>query len=428
MADYSLADWPLNPGSGRYEGNYDGPPANQLILTGTGFGTKPHSTPITWELFNGVDGQLVSEYDPKWVGFNGKVGGLISSLNPRYLGHKSAYNVATRDQFDTNYKTTLPRKGRTRFLSYYVRVNYREDIEAGQVKFARVTSSAASGGGGVYNEAGSQSMNAPAPKSTQVVWSGSDDAFNSPGYLDSTWYPANRWVRFEYEIYLSDLDLANGFYNVHCAHKGSVRSGNIMQRFSGYSADNYLLDTTLLGIETVNTETWVAPNFFAAATTYSVTVTKSGTPYVGTYTSGGSIPTAAQIIDGIKASILSAGISSGDVKTNPSNSGEIGFYWGATVTYTGNLSRSNPISVQQSETYEDDDLKRFYIGNAATWAACTESNVQPYTKWTDTQVVLTKNSGAINGKIWLYKQLIENTTPVLVGEVVPNGDGGWEIA
>jgi len=303
-------------------------------------------------------------------------------------------------------------------LSYWTRVNYREDIEDGQIKFARVTSSSASGGGGVYNGVGAQTLNAPFPKSTQQGWSGSDGGFNSVGYLDGAWYPANRWIRVEYEIYLSDLDTANGFYNVHCAHQGSELSGNIMQRFSGHSADNYLLDTTLLGIETVNTEKWVTPNVLTALTTYTVTVVKSSVTTIGTYTSGASVPTAAEIIDGIEASILLDGLSPSDIHRNPANTGEIGFYWGATVTSNSNLSRSNPISVQQSETYEDDDFKRFYIANADTWAACTESNPQPYAEWTDTAVRLLKYVGGITGRTWLYKQLTPNTTPTRVGEVV----------
>jgi hypothetical protein len=414
----TLGSWQLNPASGEYESGYDGLPAGQIAVVGTGFGTKPYSTPITWETFNGTDGQLVSAYNADWVGYNGNDGGLISTLNPRFAGHKSAYNVATRNQFDTNYKTNTARKSRTRYLSYYTRVNYREDLEEGQIKFARISTSVASGGGGVYNGVGVQTLNAPAPKSTQAGWSGSNGAFNSPGYLNSAWYPDNRWIRVEYEVYLSDLDVSNGFYNIHCAHQGSLLSGNIMQRFSGHSADNYLLDTTLLGIETVNTETWVTPNVLTPSTTYTVTVVKSSVPYIGTYTSGGSVPTAAEIIDGIKATILIAGLPSADVHTNPANTGEIGFYWNTTVTYTSNISRTNPISVQQSETYEDDDFKRFYIGNADTWAACTESNPQPYTAWSDTYVQLIKYVGAISGRTWLYKQLTPNSTPVRVGEVV----------
>lgn len=420
----TLDPWRLNPSSGDYESGYNGAPVGQIIVVGSGFGTKPYSVPLIWETFNGASGQLVSDYDAEWVPYTGS-GAVITNVNPRFTGHKSAYNDPTRNpnpeghsQFWTNTKTNTARKSRTRFLSYYTRVNYREDLEDGQIKFARVNTSAASGGGGVYNGVGSQSMNAPAPKSTQVVWSGSNGAFNSPGYLNSAWYPNNRWVRVEYEIYLSDLDVVNGFYNVHFVHQGSLLSGNIMQRFSGHGADNYLLDTIMLGLETANPEVWVTPNVLTPSTTYTVTVTKSGTPYVGTYTSGASAPTAEDIINGIETTIIAAGLPSADVHTNPENTGEIGFYFNTTVTYSSNMSRATPISVQQSETYVDDDFKRFYIGNADTWAACTESNPQPYTSWSDTSVQLTKYLGGITGRAWLYKQLTPNTTPVRVGEVV----------
>jgi hypothetical protein len=418
-AEFTLAQLSLNPDTGFYDSVPWVRPADRITVVGTGFGTKPFSEPVTWETFDGTPGDLVSVYDPTWVPYNGNAGGLISDLNPRFAGHKSAYNVATRGQFDTNYKTTLPRKSRTRFLSYYTRVNYREDIEAGQIKFARITTSAASGGGGVYNGAGSQILNAPAPKSWNGTWTGSNDAGGvNLGYLTGSWFPANRWMRIEYEIYLSDLDTPNGFFNIHCPGKGSVLSGSITQRFSGYGKDNFLLDTTMIGIETVNTEKWVAPSVLSALTTYTFSCSYSSTNYIGTWVSGSSVPTAAEIVTGITNTLLLNGLPPDHLHTNPANAGEFGLYWGYSVTYGANLVRSDPISVQQGETYEDDDFKRFYLGDASTWAACVETNPQPYSSWTDTEVHLSKYAGAITGQMWLYKQLLPNTTPIRVGEVV----------
>lgn len=399
------------------------PPSSTITVVGSGFGTKPYSTPVTWETFGGgANGQLVSAYNSDWVPYSGD-GGIITTQNQRFTGHKSAYNdparnpnLSSHSQFWTNYKTTTARKSRTRLISYWVRVNHRAGVEDGQIKFARVGSSPASGGGGVYSGAGVHLINAPTTTSWAMGWySLTPDARNK--YLDEAWYPTNRWVRMEYEVYLSDLDTPNGIYNVHVIGYGSKTFSGVMQRETGYG-ETALLDSLLLGLETANPETWVTPNVLLPSTTYTVTVNKSGTDYVGTYTSGGTTPTASDVISGIKASILLAGIPPLDVHSNPANTGEIGFYWNTTVTYTSNISRATPISVQQSETYEDDDFKRFYIGNASTWAACTESNPQPYTSWSDTSVTLTKYVGAITGNTWLYKQLLPNTTPILVGEVV----------
>lgn len=409
-----------NPVTGKIQGSYD--PTGYIIVMGSGFGTKPYSAPITWETFNGTNGQLVSAYKPEWVPYAGD-GALITDANPRFSGHKSAYNDPTRNpdpmshsQFWTNSKTTLSRKSRTRFASYWVRVNHRAAVEDGQVKFSRIGSSAASGGGGVYSGAGVHLLNAPTTDSWALGWySLTPDARNK--YLDAAWYPANRWVRIEYEVYLSDLDTPNGIYNVHVIGYGSKTFSGVMQRETGYGAD-CLLDSVLLGLETANPEKWVTPNVLTPSTTYTVTVVSSGTTYNGSYTSGGSSPTAAEIIGGLEASLLVAGLPPVIIHTNPANTGEIGFYWNTTVTWNANMSRATPISVQQSETYEDDDFKRFYIANADTWAASTESNPQPYAAWTDTAVQLRKYVGGITGRTWLYKQLTPNTTPIRVGEVV----------
>lgn len=417
-AHFTLAPLSLNPDTGYYDSVPWVRPADRIIVTGTGFGTKPFSEPITWETFNGTPGDLVSAYDSNWVGYNGFSGGLISNLNPRFSGHKSAYNDASRAEFDTNFKTTTARKGRTRYLSYWTRVNYRENIEAGQTKFARCSSSVASGGGGVYSGAGSHLLNAPAPKSWQSSFYNSSGVAQNLDYLGGSWFPANRWQRIEYEIYLSDLDTPNGFDNIHCHGFGSVLSGNITQRVSGYGKDNFLLDTTLLGLETVNTEKWVTPTVLAALTVYTYSCTKSGTTYIGTWTSGASIPTADEVITGITSTLLLNGLPSADLHTNPGNTAEFGVHWSYSVSYGANLVRSNPISFQQSETYEDDDFKRFYIGDDNTWAACVETNPQPYSSWADTEVHLSKYAGAITGQMWLYKQLLPNTTPIRVGEVV----------
>lgn len=413
-------------------------PANQLIIIGEGAGTKA-SPPITWELFGGSVGQLVSEYDSSWVPYAGE-GALITDVNPRFPGHKSAYNNPARNptpggnsQFWTNYKTNLARKGRTRYVSYRVYVNYREGYElGGQIKFARVTSSAASGGGGVYNGAGAQILNAPAPESWQGGWVGSDGVTGtSTGYLEGAWFPSNRWVHIEYECYLSDVDATDGFFTIGVAHEGTRSTGPIMQRYSGYGAASTLLfDTLLLGLEVANPEHWYTPNSLTANTDYTISATNlSATNYTATWASGGTVPTAAEVVNGLKAELIAQGMPSGDIRSNPDNLDEFGLYWGyETVTVSANLSRSNPMSVQQSETYEDDDFRQVFIGDSPVWASCTEYHPQPRTLWEDTVRLFDVYFGGITGQKWAFDKLAAGETPVLIGEVVPRSGGGWEIA
>lgn len=418
-------------------GQSDPPPAGQLLVNWTGLGTKSDPSPIVWETFDGDVDQLVSDYDADWIPYAGD-GGIIRDINPRFSGHKSAYNNPARNpapggnsQFWTNYKTNLARKGRSFYVSYYVRVNIRESGElGGQIKFMRLTSSAASGGGGVYNGTGVHGINAPAPESWQPIWTGSNTSGGQLlADLNGAWYPANRWIKIEYEIYLSDLDTNNGFYNAYVTHEGSVKSGAIMQRFSGYGADNFLIDTVLLGIEAVNIEHWYTPNSLTAATDYTISATHfNATNYSATWNSGGSVPTAAEVVNGLKAALLADGMPEADLRSNPDNLDEFGMYWGyETVVVSENLSRSNPMSVQQGETYVSDDFRQFFIANAPVWADSTEDHAQPPEAWADTQALLNVYFGGITGQKWLFVKLVPEATPTLAGEVVSNGSGGYEV-
>ncbi len=385
------------------------PVPGRVVVTGTGFGTKPFSSQQIWETFGGSVGTLVKDYSALWEPYNGSIGAVITDLDSRYSGHRAAYSDPSRGgDFLTNHLTFA--QSDKVYVSRYQRVHsYRGDGHSGGVtKFQRVTSSTSAGGGGVYNGEGVAALGGQAPASWYASWSGSENLLNNLGYLNGSWYPINSWKRIEYEIQLNDIDVANGFFNVHVHGHGSILSGNIMQRKTGYTRTNYLLDTVLLGVESPNQWPYYYPNVLAANTDYSIT--KNGNTY--TFNSP-SVPTASEILNNLAGQLTTAGITA-----RVWNNAEINVTGVDSAVYSSNFTQSPPYGMSDSEIFLDVDFKRFYIGNASTWAACTEANPQPYVAWTDTTVVLDKYVGGITGRTWLYKQLLPNVTPELVGEIV----------
>jgi hypothetical protein len=377
-----------------------------VVVRGVGFGTKPAQAPALWETFQGEPWQLLREFDPSWVAYAGS-GALITDLNPRFPGHRSAYSDFSRGQFWTNYRRYTP--SRSVFLSMWARThNFRPGLDGGAAKLQRVGSSISAGGGGDYNEEGVHALGGASPSAWYASWSGSENQLNNTGYLDSAWYPMNAWRRIEYEIQLSDIDVSNGFYNVHVDRFGSKRSGPIMDRRSGLPRSNFLLDSTLLGLMIANAHVWYRPVQLLANSDYSVSV--SGTTY--TYRSGASVPTAQEVVAGLSTQLAAASI------IHRTQAGQIQIDWARSSVYDSTFEQLPPWGLQVAELYVDTDFKRFYCGDADSWAACTETNVMPFSAWSDSLVLLRNVRGAIDGRRWLYFQALPDTAPRRLGEIV----------
>ena len=380
----------------------------RIVVNGSGFGTKSSSSPAIFETFSGAtDGQLLSAYDPTWVTYNGS-GAIITDDNPRYSGHKSAFNDFSRGEFWTNYKQ-YPQT-RSVYLSYWARhVGFRATYDRGIVKWGRVTSSTAAGGGGVYNGEGVQAFGGSSPPGTYPSWSGSENALNSLGEFYT--FPINTWARIEYEIHLNDIDVANGFYNLQGDVFAGRQSGAIMQRKTGYARPNYLLDTTLLGLEIANPSRWYKPNTFLANTLYRVTVNGTNCDW----TSTGSVPTANEICTNLRLAVIASGIVTSGNTTVYND--EIYIDYGKTSVYDSKFELGHVFGLQVSDIYLDTSLTRFVVGDAATYAACTIKEPQPYERWTDTMVRLVPNHAAIAGTKYLYfvNTTLSGTTTTLIG-------------
>ncbi len=52
--------------------------------------------------------------------------------------------------------------------------------------------------------------------------------------------------------------------------------------------------------------------------------------------------------------------------------------------------------------YVDDSWNIVYLGNAATYAACTQLEVQPYTSWSATTISINQKQGTLSGAKYLY--------------------------
>lgn len=407
MAVYLMGAVGRNPATGKLDGMYD---PKLLTVLGTGFGTKPSNAPAISEYFtNAVDGQLLSSYSPDWVAYADD-GGVVTESNPRYSGHKSAYNDFTRGEFSTNYKKYTP--SRSVYLSYWARIcGFRAGYDGGVIKHGRITSSAAAGGGGVYNGEGNQAFGGVRYGTGGFLsWSGSENSLNNLGEFSGL--PIDTWFRIEYEVYLNDVDVANGFYNLQGDVFSGQQSGAIMQRKTGYEKTNYLLDATLLGLEIANPAKWYKPIIFTALTTYTVTVDGIACSWA----SGGSVPTANDICTNLRLAVIATGGVNPLYTTVYDN--ELYIDYGKTSVYDSKFELGHVFGLQVSDVYLDTSLARFVVGNAATYAACTIKEPQPYTYWTDDEVVLIKNFPTITGTKYLYfvSTTLSGTTATLIGE------------
>lgn len=396
--------------SGKLQGSYNAD--DYILVSGSGFGTKSAQSPAIVSNFNNAsNGQLLSSFDPTWVSYNGS-GAIITNQNPRYTGQKSAYNDFSRGEFYTNYRQ-YPQT-RSVFLSYWARITgFRASYDFGVIKWGRVNSSLAAGGGGIYNGEGNQTFGGVTyATGGYPAWSGSENGNNNLGEFSGL--PLDDWFRLEYEIYLNDVDVNNGFYNL----KGDVfaghTSGAIMQRKTGYSKTNYLLDSTMLGLEIANPKRWYRPIVFTANTTYTVTVDGIAC----SWTSGGGVPTANDIVTNLRLAVIATG------GVNPLYTtvyqDELYIDYGKTSVYDSKFVLGHVFGLQVGDLYLDTSLTRFVVGNAATYAACTIKEPQPYVAWSDTNVLLRKNYPTITGTKYLYfvNTTLGGTTATFIREVV----------
>lgn len=382
---------PRNPSSGDLESTYN-PTPTQYTVTGTGFGTKLAQRPAIVERFaTGANGQLLSSYDPAWVVYDDD-GGILTNSNPRYTGALSVYNDYLRGQFATNYKQ-YPQT-RAVFLSYYVRVNgFVPTKDGGVTKYGRVTSSTSAGGGGVYNGEGVQAFGGGAANDGFPSWSGSENGLNSLGY---TTPPLDAWFRLDYEIYLNDVDTANGFYNLKSSSGINKQSGMITQRKTGYSKVNYLLDTTLLGLEIANPWRYYKPVVFTAFTTYSVVVNG----ITCSWTSGASVPTANEICTGLRLDVIATGgVGAGSVIVY---NDEIQIDYLRTSVYDSKFEAGRFYSIQVSDIFLDTSLQRFVLTDSAIYSPFGVCEAQEYTYWSDTEVELVLFAPTIVGNRHLH--------------------------
>jgi hypothetical protein len=73
---------------------------------------------------------------------------------------------------------------------------------------------------------------------------------------------------------------------------------------------------------------------------------------------------------------------------------------GDTPTFT---KKDLPIEFWLDDLYADCTAARVEVGNAATWAACTHREIQPWTAWADGSVTVTVNHGTLpHGTQYLY--------------------------
>jgi hypothetical protein len=223
------------------------------------FGSRVQQTPLIWDTFaGGTDGQLLSAYDPTWQAYGGHQGALIGSgATARYAGGKYAYNTSARHEFDTNFKTFGA--SRSRFISYWWRTVDLEisGADEGVLKMCRLTSSAAIGGGGVYNGKGSHYLSALIPQNDGDPFVG---YYNSAGTIvdgvgpgGSNEYfelPINEWCRIDMFVRMSEVNTPNGIFACNVLGGKEWERDDLIQNVSGQP--ELLLDSMILGLMQAN--------------------------------------------------------------------------------------------------------------------------------------------------------------------------------
>ncbi len=248
-------------------------------------------------------------------------------------------------------------------------------LDYGSIKFCRVNSSVSAGGGGDYNGLGDTGFNCA------VTWSSyegggytncNDAAGNYQEYMWALDDAIDTWVRIEQEQYLSDVDVANGYFRTLFKENESYITENRMSRTT---AINFQKDVCLLGLIPANSVAWKYPTVLTAGTVYSATINGITSNY--TVQSG---DTRATICSGMVAAIAANGQTA-----KLSFDGE---NWGAfpphSQSYSANWGSNTDIEPEQMVTdvyLEAGNTARFVVGDNANYDLCTIREMQPYTSW-----------------------------------------------
>lgn len=108
-------------------------------------------------------------------------------------------------------------------------------------------------------------------------------------------------------------------------------------------------------------------------------------------------------LDGAFHIYLNNSLLRSDTTVRFDSAGEPGVprYW-----YIQNNSSNYSVATGEEEwfdsIYVDDSWNTVYIGNAATLAATTQLEVQPYTAWSASQITIEQRTGTLTGPMYLY--------------------------
>lgn len=393
--------------SGMLESGAEAAEQGFFEVFGSGFGTKPATTPTLIEDFSSAtDGQLVTSYSGSYPAYS-DVGAIITASNPRYSGNKSAKNANNRPEFATNYVTY----GATDklFVSYWVRVS---DVDTSydyvQFKHGRITAATQ---GGRYNGVGSHKANqiiASGGNGTQIFYERQGTGEVSLGY---TTVPVNTWVNIRECIKLNTAGAADGFYNTSVTASNITTSNNysgLSQRSAGQS---WGIDTFLFGLMVANAKLYwhVEPDNVFANTDYMVTIS-GGFQYA---IDSGATPTPLSIITALAAAVNAGGhyavINNGEIYAAVSSAAGV-----ADATYDSKFTL-RVSQVQISDIYLDSgSLSRFEMCTSAVYADSTVYEPVPYHLWSDTRVVLKEFNSQIVGTKHLHF-VDENLTTTYIG-------------
>lgn len=230
--------------------------AGELVtISGCAFGAKRQAAPVRFDLFEeGPAGGQLHTSEPSWRPYDRVRGAMFSGSSAHSGAQAVMVHVEDGESFHSNYYS-LTTSSTEIYLSYWWRTANIACPTGGcgtVVKMSRITSSEASGGGGVYNGAGGTTLGG-----TFNIYAenGPYCAFDNGGDCGEEFHggcevarlefpPMNTWFRVEMYKRLSTPGLTDGAVFVRMFGVDAAANPEAMTRAAG---ETFELDTVLLG-------------------------------------------------------------------------------------------------------------------------------------------------------------------------------------
>ncbi len=211
-----------------------------VTIGGNGFGTKPLAAPIKWDKFdNGTPNAPLNTIRPEWKPYSNTSTFFLAGDS-----HSGNLSVGTTSQTAVGSNYIMIPPSEEVFISYWYKADNVDPDDYGIVKMARINSSPAAGGGGVYNGTGSYGLGGKSIGNmhNQVLnYDNGADGGQVAGYAMMGW---NKWNRIDMYVKLGSPGAANGIHQCQSVGYNMANQSGVVNRAAG---TNFKKDAVYLG-------------------------------------------------------------------------------------------------------------------------------------------------------------------------------------